>query len=184
MEVAMKTEERQKLLIIVVVTVVGLWVADFLVIEPTLKLWSSRATEIASLRTKVKNGKSLIARETGIRNHWNQMRANSLPVKSSEAEQKLVSAFDQWSRDSQVEISDIMPQWKNDSDDYKTLNCRVEVSGSLASLSRFMYDVEQGPMAVKVDSFELSAKDAGGDLLTLGMQVSGLSLINTNSITK
>ena len=63
----MKTEERQKLLIIVVVTVVGLWVADFLVIEPTLKLWSSRATEIASLRTKVKNGKSLIARETGIR---------------------------------------------------------------------------------------------------------------------
>ena len=33
-------------------------------------------------------------------------------------------------------------------------------------------------MALKLDSLELSAKDTGGQTLNLGLQVSGLSLVN------
>jgi hypothetical protein len=43
-------------------------------------------------------------------------------------------------------------------------------------LSQFLYDVEKDPMALKLDSVELSAHDTTGQQLTLGLQISGLVL--------
>ena len=57
------------------------------------------------------------------------------PDNTSLAEQQLFKAFDNWSRDTGADISSIMPQWKNDSTNYVTLNCRVEASGNLGTLA-------------------------------------------------
>jgi len=70
-----------------------------------------------------------------------------------------------------------MPQWKNDSTNYMTLNYRVEASGNLGTLSQFLYNIEKGPVALKLDSVELSAHDNTGQQLTLGLQISGLALL-------
>ncbi len=174
----MKIENRQKMLVIGTIVAAGLWLGDSLVIEPLIKEWSARGKAIAELRTQVKNGAALIVREQGIRSHWEQMRGNTLPDNSAVAEHQLISDFTSWSRDSGVEITGILPQWKNDSDDYQTLNCRVEVTGTLPTLSQFLYNVEKGPMALKLDSMELSTRDTAGQQLTLGIEVSGLALVN------
>jgi hypothetical protein len=57
-----------------------------------------------------------------------------------------------------------------------TLDCRVEASGDLGTLSRFVYDIEKDPMALKLESVELSTRDDTGQQLTLGLQISGLVL--------
>jgi hypothetical protein len=75
----------------------------------------------------------------------------------------------------------VTPQWKNDSTNYLTLNCRVEASGNISTLGAFLYKIEQGPMALKLDSVELSAHDSIGQQLTLGMQISGLALTSSNT---
>ena len=136
------------------------------------------------MRAKVSDGKLLIKREAGLRSRWSDMRANALPDNTSLAEQQVIKAFDNWSRDSGAEITSIMPQWKNDSTNYMTLNCRVEASGTLGTLSQFLYNIEKGPMALKLDSVELSAHDNTGQQLTLGLQISGLALIPQTTIMK
>jgi hypothetical protein len=75
-----------------------------------------------------------------------------------------------------VIISAITPQWKHDSDDYMTFECRVDAAGDLGRLSRFLYSVEREPMALKLDLVELSARDKDGQQLSLGLQFSGLVL--------
>jgi len=105
------------------------------------------------------------------------MQSNALPVNSSQAEQQALRAFDNWSRYSGCELSSIMPQWKNDSTNYMTLNCRVEAKGTLGTLSQFVYSIERDPMALKLDSVELSASDNTGQQLSLGLQISGLVLL-------
>jgi hypothetical protein len=72
-----------------------------------------------------------------------------------------------------------MPLGKNDSTNYMTLNYRVEASGSLGTLSQFLYNIEKGPVALKLDSVELSAHDNSGQQLTLGLQISGLALLQS-----
>jgi hypothetical protein len=43
-------------------------------------------------------------------------------------------------------------------------------------LTRFLYEVERDPLAVRVEAVELAARDNDASQLTLGLQVSGLLL--------
>jgi Tfp pilus assembly protein PilO len=173
----MKIENRQRFLMILTAAAAALLIGDHLIIEPLAGVWSARSHQITALREQVRDGRFLVKRETILRNQWSDMQSNALPVNPSMAEQQTLRAFDNWSRSSGCEISSIMPQWKNDSTNYMTLNCRVEAAGTLATLGGFLYSIEKDPMALKLDSVEFSARDNTGQQLSLGLQISGLVLL-------
>jgi hypothetical protein len=104
------------------------------------------------------------------------MVSHALPNNSSAAEQQVFKAIDLWAQNSGVTVSAITPQWKHDSDDYMTFECRVDAAGDLGKLSRFLYSVERDPMALKLELVELGARDKEGQQLSLGLQLSGLVL--------
>jgi hypothetical protein len=56
------------------------------------------------------------------------------------------------------------------------LECRLDATGTMSNLSRFLFEVENSPMALRVDAVELNARDDGGQKLALGLVVSGLRL--------
>jgi hypothetical protein len=172
----MKTESHQQLLIVLAIGAAAVFAADKLVVGPLTKLWKARSIRVAELRKEVADGALLLQREKSLRARWDEMRKNTLPNNTSLAEQQLLKAFDAWSRESRVSINGITPQWKHDADDYMTLECRVDASGDLATLSRLLYDIEKDPMALKLESVELSARDNAGQELAMGIRVSGLVL--------
>jgi Tfp pilus assembly protein PilO len=173
----MKIENRQQLLLVLTVAVGVVYAADQLMIEPLIGWWKTRAKAVAALRAQVREGRLLIQREDGLRGRWDNMRTNTLPANTSLAEQQILKAFDHWSRESGASINSITPQWNIDpSQDYQTLNCRVEATGDLGTLSRFLYDIEKDPMALKLESVELSTRENTGQQLTLNLQISGLVL--------
>ena len=172
----MQIKNRQQLLIIGAITAIVLFVGDQLVLSPLTKAWSARATRVADLRKQIAQGKMLVQREQSIRSRWEQMSRNALPNNTSAAEQQVFQAIDLWAQNSGVAISAITPQWKHDSDDYVTFECRVDATGDLGKLSRFLYSVERDPMALKLELVELGARDKEGQVLSLGLQLSGLVL--------
>jgi len=171
----MKIQGRQQWLVVIAVVGIVLLVADRAVFTPLMGLWKTRSAKVADLRKQIAQGTSLVQREQSIRRRWDQMRRNTLPANSSLAEQQLLKAFDAWARDSRATITLITPQWKHD-DEYSTLECRVDASGDLETLCRFLYSVEKDPMAVKLGMVELTSHDDAGQQMTLGLQVSGLVL--------
>jgi hypothetical protein len=173
----MKIKSRQEFLVALTIGAAGLFVAVNFIFTPLAGWWAARSAQVKQLRQKVSDGKMLLARESGIRSHWDDMRTNALPANTSLAEQQVLKAFDGWSRDSGTELASMMPQWKNDATNYMTLACRVEASGGLGTLSRFLYEVEKGPMPLRIDTVELSAHDNAGQQLTLGLEVNGLALL-------
>jgi Tfp pilus assembly protein PilO len=173
----MKVENRQQVLIVLTAVAAALLIGNSVIYGPLTRLWSVRSAQIKELSAKVKDGNSLIKREAGIRNRWSDMRTNALAANPSLAGQQVIAAFNNWSLASGAEVTSIMPQWKNDSTNYMTFNCRVEASGTMGALSQFLYQIEKGPMALKLDSVELSAHSDNGQQLTLGLQISGLALL-------
>jgi Tfp pilus assembly protein PilO len=173
----MKIEKRQQFLIVLTIVALALLVGDRLVYEPLARLWSARSAQIKQLQTKVRDGKVLVRRAASLRSEWSSMRTNALPVSTAQAEQQLLAALDNWSHGSGAEINNIMPQWKNDSTNYMTLNCRVEAKGAIGAVSQLIYDIEKGPMALKLDSVELTASDGTGQQLSFAAQISGLVLV-------
>ena len=56
----------------------------------------------------------------------------------------------------------------------------METAGDINALSRFIYDVEKGPMALRLDSVELSSHDTAGQQMTLGLEINGLALVQND----
>lgn len=176
----MKIRNRQDFLIVLTVTVAVLALVVNFILPPIFGWWTDRQKQISSLRDRIKNGNQMIRRESAIRDLWNGMRSNALPSSMPDAEQQFLKAMDGWARESGADISSIMPQWKTDATNYITLDCRVEASGDIGSLSRFIYNIEKGPMMVRLDSVELSSHDNNGQQMTLGVEINGLALLQND----
>jgi len=172
----MKTSSRQQLLIVATIVVVALFASDRLIYTPLKHLWQARAKEVKDLRGQIRRGSATIKNEQAINGKWDQMRTNTLPNNQSAALEKISKAFHDWAQESGASLNGVTPQWKSDSDEYKTVVCRVDASGTLWMLSRFIYDIEKDPMGLKLESVDLSSRDNTGQQLTLALQVSGLVL--------
>ncbi len=173
----MKIENRQQFLVGLTIAAAALFVGVNFIFTPLGGWWSSRQARIKVLQTQVAEGRQLIKREAGIRSRWDGMRQNALPPNTSLAEQNLLQAVSEWAHNSGVELTSVMPQWKSDSTNYLTLACRVEAAGDLGTLSQFIYDLEKGPLALRLDAMELTSRDASGQQLTLGLELNGLALV-------
>lgn len=174
----MRIQNRQQFLIVLTAIAFALLIGNSLIYEPLVKLWKARQAKVVELRQQVANGKLLLRRESSIRSRWAQIRTNALPNDASLAEEQVLKAIDNWARQSGAAISSVTPQWQNDEDDYSTLDCRLEASGDLQTLSRFLYEIENDPMTLQLQSIELTARDDKGQELSLGLEISGLALIS------
>lgn len=172
----MNLNKRQQLLAILAIGAVGLYVADKLMFTPLTNNWKNRSSRIAQLKEQVRDGTETLKRETALRQQWDRMRTNTLSSAKPEAESQMLKAFERWSQQGRVSVSSIRPQWKEAEEDYKTLECRADVGGSLSAIARFLYLIERDPLGVKVDSLELTARNTEGSQLALVIQVSGLLL--------
>ncbi|MSU23432.1 MAG: hypothetical protein EXS32_06350 [Opitutus sp.] len=169
--------DRQRWLVIGAGAMVALFILDSIVFTPLYQTWQAHTAEIVKLQKFVSTGRGTIARAAQTERVWAEMQKNALPKDPAQSEQDLLTAFDRWGRANSVELSSIRPQWKRGATDrYSLLECRVDATGSLSTLSRFMYELERSPMALRVDSVEVTARDDGGQKLTLGLVVSGLRL--------
>jgi hypothetical protein len=172
----MQISNRQQMLALVAAAGVALLVADRLVMEPLKNAWKARSLRIVELRKAVTQGAQLRDRERTIRERWTSMKTNTLPENISAAENEVLRAFDRWSEESRISIASIKPQWKQADDDYMSYECRADAFGSLQAITRFLYEIEKDPLALKIDSVEINARDNSGQQLSLGLQVSGLRL--------
>jgi Tfp pilus assembly protein PilO len=172
----MKIKNRQQLLTFAAIAVVALFAADKVLLGPLAQLWKDRSKKITDLRANVAAAKNMISREQALRATWDRMRTNTLPNDESLAEEQVLKAFRKWERDSRLTITSISPQAKHDAQEFTTIQCRIEASGNIESMNRFLYDLERDPMALKLELVELSSHDTEGQTLLLGLQVSGLIL--------
>jgi len=172
----MQIKDRQKLLLIVTIAAVSLFALDQLVRAPLVSAWNARSVRTTALRNQVSRGRMLLQRERGIRDHWADMQRKALTNNLSSAEQQVFRAVDAWAQDTGVIVNAVTPQWKHDSDDYVTYECRIDATGDIGRLSQFIYRAEREPLALRMESVELSARDKEGQQLSLALQMNGLVL--------
>ena len=172
----MQIKNRQKFLGIAAIVGLVLLAGDNLVVSPLIASWNAREVRITELSKKIEQGKQLQARRATIEERWSKMRRSTFPSTQSQAENAMLKAFDRWAQDSHITVSSIKPQWKQTDEDYTTLICRADATGNMDTISRFLYEVEKDPLALKVEAVEITSHDNDGQQLSLGLQVSGLLL--------
>lgn len=172
----MNLNKRQQVLALLAIALVGLFVADKIIFTPLVRSWKARSERLAALKKDFREGSDLLRNSDNWRARWDSMRTNMLAGERQEAESQMFKAFERWYKDGGVSVSSVRPQWKEGGDDYLTVECRADVSGSLPDIAHFLFQLERDPMGVKVDSLELSSRDVEGTQLSMVLQVSGLLL--------
>src|ERR1051326_7092077 len=107
---SMKIQNRQQFLMVLTAIAAGLLIGNSLIYEPMSKWWSARQRTITQLDAQVKEGRGLVKSGPVIRGNWENMRTNTLPGNTSEAEQKLNKALDNWAHATGATITDILPR--------------------------------------------------------------------------
>lgn len=173
----MDNKQRQQLLTIAAVVCIGLFAGDKLIFSPLLSFWESRAERIAELDKFLMKGALLLERENDLKSRWETMQKEALPQDKSLAENEVVNASDRWENASHLTRVSFRPQWKQDQEDYMTVECHAVAQGDLASICRYLYELETDKLALFLGNIEITANDDKGEILTLQVQFSGLRLL-------
>ncbi|MHB8520836.1 MAG: hypothetical protein ACYDH9_08755 [Limisphaerales bacterium] len=192
----MRIEKRQKVLAIVTIGVVALMAADRLLISPLTRTWKEHADRISEVSKNLNRGATLLDAEKPIRERWTNMQSNTLPTDVSVAQSRILKSVDRWTKASGISVTSIRPAWKQNADDYTTLECRADAIGDIQSVTRFLYELERDhiprdtagkatvssrepqrdPLALRVEELEIAAHDNTGQQLSLGIRFTGLLL--------
>jgi len=177
----MEIKNRQKTLLIIVVSIVGLMLAWSVILTPLKAAWDDRNKQIADLKKAVEGDKRLIRDRVKIVGRWEHMKNNVLPGNPTKAGSDILKAKDKWEQESGIKVDSFSPQVRTEEDpDSKevitTMACRVDATGNMRNLLRFLWAIESDPMGLRLEDVEISSKDNNGQQLTLGLTLSGLIL--------
>ncbi len=174
----MNVKNREKLLLIAAGSIILLLLADQVVFTPLIKLWKTRSDKIKELRIKYSDGQLLLQGEQKIRDSWMSMKTNALPANPAEAEGRMLRSVDRWTQASRINRTSFKQQWKQSAkdEDYMTLECQYDGSGTIQTIARFLFELEKDPMALRIDEFKVNARDDNGQQLALNVRFSGLKL--------
>ena len=177
----MKSERRQHLLKITAAAMAALFVLDRFGIEPAIQRWHAQTTRVAALREKVEQGRQLLGRDASLRERWAAMRRANLPDDLSTAENAVFKAIGRWVRESQINLTNLTPQWQPREDGFDTLECRLAATGNQATLGRFLYELESdASVPVHIEECELSTRNPHGSEINLTTRITFLRLKETS----
>jgi hypothetical protein len=170
-------ERRKRLLIIAAVACVAALLGDRLILSPLGSLWQSRRARIAQLAASVSKGQSLIENQQRLRQRWNSMQSESLPSEEQAAENLVLKSMARWVGESRLEVTSLKPRWtRSEKEGFTSLEFRANAKGSIGAISRFLYELETDPLALKVEEIEIAARDNAGEDLSLSLRFSGVAL--------
>jgi len=155
--------------------------ADKMILTPMLNHWDDNTTRIQQLQQDLQKGEMLMLRERALRRTWREMQRDALPNEISVAENQVITAVDRWVNESRISLSSFKPQWREFEENYMTMDCRAVAQGNMEEIARFLYELERDPLALKIESLELSERDGTGNLLSLSLRFSGLQLLEEES---
>jgi hypothetical protein len=181
----MEIKNRETFLKIAVGVVVGLFLLDWLVLEPGIASWKKQSEKLDALRQKVTRGRQLIEREKSIRGRWDEMLRTDLNDDSSAAENDVFKALNRWARESRVNFTSLTPQWRaHEEAGYDTFECRATATGDQASLARLIYEIEVDPLPARVEDCEMITRDPQGKQLTLSLRFSFVRIAESGKVGK
>ena len=170
----MTIKNREKLLVIAAIGAVAILAADSMILTPLARTWKARTARIVELRNSISKGVRLLDREKAIKMRWEDMKNHALSSDKSVAQNEVVKAVDRWAEDSKIHFTAYAPTWKSSAEDYSTFECRTDAYGTIDELTRFLYDMEKDPLALKIEDLQITSRDTGGQQLSLSVRFSGI----------
>lgn len=170
----MPTKGRQTVLVVATGVCLCILAADRLLITPTVRAWEERTKRIRELRTAIASSESLLSQRGGWQDRRQALRTYMLPAIPSEAEDMVVKSVDRWARESGLQLTSLRPRLKTGGEARDLLEVNVAGTGPMASIARFLFELETAPLALAIEELDVSSRKQAGASLLLNLRLTGL----------
>ena len=162
---------REKVLAIVVASVVGLWAGDRYVLGPMLDARRSLANERARLTTELEKGSDTVRAGAAAMRRWHAM---NLSDDAASAEGAALHALRTFAEGSGLGLESLKPVRSGDRESLRRLVFSTAATGSLEQVVGFCKQIEKADIPLRIESFDLALREERGTQLRLDLRVSTL----------
>jgi len=168
--------KRERLIMVLTLAAVSILVLDHYVLTPLLDGRSSLQARKARLQGDMEQADRLFTRRQHVDQRWRQMLTGSLKRDPGEAESQILRALGNWSEQTGLNLSSIRPERSTEKIDVREIIFHISGSGSMNSISRFVWCLETAEIPIKVKVLSLGSRKEGTDDLSLQLRFSTLYL--------
>lgn len=179
----MVLSKRERIILIVTLACVGILVVNQFVVNTVWDELKRLGTERDDLRQELDDATLLLQRYDAQQGKWAELLANGMRNRAT-AESKVMAGRREWSEAARLTSGNFRPEDITADKGMRELIFTVDGRGSLASVARFLYEIETSAVPVKVREIQLGTggNDAGASLTyTLRLSILYISEESTPS---
>jgi hypothetical protein len=174
----MVLSQREKYIAIATAAVLLLFVLYNFVLTPVMDAGDRIGSEKGRLLTKLEQAQRIFDRRDQVTAQWGEMKAGGLGTDPSAIESRVLNAVRQWSEDCRLPISTVKPDRDKGDGDLRKIFFNLALTGDMESVVRFLWEVENCELPLRVKEFQLGSRGADGSALSLQIKLSALYLGN------
>jgi hypothetical protein len=168
---------RERSVGILTVAVLGILALDRLALSPLIAKRAEVETSIQTTRGDLDRVVELFGKRREMGQTWREMVAGGLKTEASEAESQALEALDGWAREARLGLTMLKQEGTEKQKPYQIITFRVAGTGTMESVSRFLFKVQQSRIPMRIGDLTITSKKEGAsDELSVTMGVSTIFL--------
>lgn len=171
----MALNKREKTIAAVVGICVLIWVADSYVVEPFISARQDLTQRQSAVDDELKTANDIFANRRAVNDQWKKLTSGGLKSTATEAESSTLHALTDWAEAARVNLETHKTDTPSQVGDFQQVRITVTGAGSMAGISRLIWDIETGPLPLQMGELRIQTRRDGTDDLALQLTVTTLA---------
>lgn len=168
----MLASQREKMIALVLLAVLGLLVVDQYLFTPYLDQRAKVQNELDLATQKQQNAQRLLENRIRVNRAWNDLLAGGLKTDPAAAESQTLHAMRDWAQSSRVDLQSLKPDRIGRTGDFQQIRIQATGNATTAAFANLLSQIETATIPVKVNELRLTSRKEGNDDLAFAMSVS------------
>lgn len=172
---------RERKIMMLTVAAIFILVLNQYVLSPVLRKRSETRQARQDIAAQVEQSLTALDRKKVLQQRWTQMQDNGLGTDVQKAEAMVYRCIEDASARSGLELGSIQPDRLSTEGKLGEIDFVLSGTGSMASVTRFLWSLETPQIPLKIKSYQLGSKNETAEDMTIQIE---LSTVYVNDETK
>ncbi|MBN2372219.1 hypothetical protein JXL19_00320 [bacterium] len=175
----MVLSKRERMIAVVTLLVMLVFILDRYVATPFMDAQENIRIEKQGLINEMQHAAKVFRQRSRVKAEWQEMLKGGLESDSSVMESRVLNVLGDWSRECGISISSIKPdRSRNESNSLMEIIFNVACRGSMDSVGRFMWQIENSKLPLRITEFQLGSREEDGRDMALQLKLSAVYLFH------
>jgi hypothetical protein len=172
----MVLSKRERQIAFATIAVLMIFAFDRYMLTPVLEARDKVLSEKKELIKEMAKASEIFKQRNRVSKQWNEMVSGGLNSDVSVTESEVLNAIRVWTQEYGLTLSSIKPERQKGEGEMKEIVFNLACSGNMNTLGRFLFQVENSLLPVRITEFQLGSRGEDGRDMSLQLKLSALYL--------